>query len=362
MKKIILIFLMIGIHTICQATPWQDYGTCCNEGATTWPSDDDMLMLNDISDTTDNADGTLMQVPWSKVQPRDADLTSIAALSTSSYGRALLTLAEPDNGQLLIGDEVDGTPQWGYITETGDSLTVSNGPGTINLVPHANLEAISDACAGSTSPEMSLYYSLNDGTDETCGSGDKLAGSVTSTCPDYTGANEDTEDCDLTLWSMNNGIKTERAEFTATDGGGGEWDLKYPVIAPSINAGVRFVSATGASYSMADGQAEADNCLLDIYVPDGGEIQTIQLNDSPLCTTGTSKVICIFDQHEHEEVRITPHSSDYIIGPGFITYDQGNYIENDTSSNAGDYICLKGTAAGYWVVWDYVGTWTEQDE
>jgi len=338
---------MIGIHTICQATPWQDYGTCCNEGATTWPSDDDMLMLNDISDTTDDADGTLMQVPWSKVQPRDADLTSIAALSTSSYGRALLTLAEPDNGQLLIGDEVDGTPQWGYITETGDSLTVSNGPGTINLVPHANLEAISDACAGSTSPEMSLYYSLNDGTDETCGSGDKLAGSVTSTCPDYdTGDNEGAEDCDLTLWSMNNGIKTERAEFTATDGGGGEWDLKYPVTAPAGDIGIYVETIT----STTDISASAI-CRKSYFRGDSGAGIDLNLPTSGLCgAAGQGRLYYLVNNDpEGDDFKIEPNVSagnDDIIFEGATCGDGAALI----LASFGDWVILQGTSLGYWAV------------
>ena len=148
MKKLILIliFIMIGIYSVCQATPWQDYDLCCDVG--TAPDDADDFMINDTSDTTADADGTLKRVPWTKVQPRDTDLTSIAALSTSAYGRALLTLAAAAaaNGKIIIGNGTD-TPVMANITETGDALTISNGPGTINFVPHANLETLVDASA-----------------------------------------------------------------------------------------------------------------------------------------------------------------------------------------------------------------------
>ena len=132
---------MIGTYSVCQAKPWQDYDLCCDVG--TAPDDADDFMINDTSDTTDDADGTNKRVPWTKIQPRDSDLTAIAALSTTAYGRALLELAQAANGEILIGNGTD-TPEMALMTETGDALIISVGAGTINFIPHANLEALAD--------------------------------------------------------------------------------------------------------------------------------------------------------------------------------------------------------------------------
>jgi len=158
MKKLILIliFIMIGTYSVCQAKPWQDYDLCCDVG--TAPDDADDFMINDTSDTTDDADGTNKRVPWTKIQPRDSDLTAIAALSTTAYGRALLALAQAANGKILIGNGTD-TPTMALMTETGDALTISVGAGTINFIPHANLEALADGILG-----FNLYF--DDGSDD----------------------------------------------------------------------------------------------------------------------------------------------------------------------------------------------------
>ena len=139
--------MLIGIYSVCQAKPWQDYTLY------TAPADGDHLMLNDISDPTDDADGTLKRLAWLYVQPRDADLTSIAALSTTAYGRALLELAQAANGKILIGNGTD-TPTMALMTETGDALTISVGAGTINFVHHPNIEELTD---GILSYDIILY-------------------------------------------------------------------------------------------------------------------------------------------------------------------------------------------------------------
>jgi len=144
--------MLIGIYSVCQAKPWQDYTLY------TAPADGDHLMLNDISDPTDDADGTLKRLAWLYVQPRDADLTSIAALSTTAYGRALLELAQAANGKILIGNGTD-TPTMALMTETGDALTISVGAGTINFVPHANLEDLTDGI-------LEYNLSLSDGVTD----------------------------------------------------------------------------------------------------------------------------------------------------------------------------------------------------
>jgi len=167
MKKLILIFLMIAAYSVCQAKPWQDYTLY------TAPADGDHLMLNDVSDPTDDADGTLKRLAWLYVQPRDADLTSIAALSTTAYGRALLEMAQAANGEILIGNGTD-TPTMALMTETGDSLTISVGAGTINFVHHANIADLTDGILEyflyfDDGDEDSPHLIFTDETDETFG-------------------------------------------------------------------------------------------------------------------------------------------------------------------------------------------------
>ena len=112
MKKIILILILVAVYSICQAKTWQAYTLY------TTPDDADHLMLNDTDDPTDNAAGTLKRLAWLYVQQRDADLTAVAALTTTAYGRALLEVANLAalriilsvgiaNGNLV---EVNGTP------------------------------------------------------------------------------------------------------------------------------------------------------------------------------------------------------------------------------------------------------------
>lgn len=66
----------------------------------------------------------LGDVDLSGVQPLDADLTAIAALSTTSYGRAILTLADAAALGALIGSQVYGKAQ-PIVTVTGTTHTVS---------------------------------------------------------------------------------------------------------------------------------------------------------------------------------------------------------------------------------------------
>ena len=74
---------MIGIYSVCQAKSWTSY---TNLGAT--PSDSDTLLINDVSDTEDDATGTVKSLAWLYVQSRDSDLTAVAALTTAAYGLA----------------------------------------------------------------------------------------------------------------------------------------------------------------------------------------------------------------------------------------------------------------------------------
>ena len=132
MKKIILIFIMIGIYSLCQAKPWYDYDVY------TSPADGDHFLINDISETgppDNNEAGTLKRLAWLYVQPRDSDLTAIAALTTATYGRALLAVATELAFQQLVNLEI-GVDVQAY---------------------HINLVAIADAETGVVNPGITMY-------------------------------------------------------------------------------------------------------------------------------------------------------------------------------------------------------------
>lgn len=65
-----------------------------DEYGTATPTTGDTMLGIDISDLTDSAAGTVKQFPFTDFQPRDSDLTALAALTTTAFGRALLELAD----------------------------------------------------------------------------------------------------------------------------------------------------------------------------------------------------------------------------------------------------------------------------
>jgi hypothetical protein len=81
-------------------------------------ADGDLIPIVDVSDTTMAASGTNKKITRSELinalalafQPLDSDLTAIAALSTTSFGRALLTLADAaalrSTAGVVIGTDV----------------------------------------------------------------------------------------------------------------------------------------------------------------------------------------------------------------------------------------------------------------
>ena len=97
MKKLLLaiLFLMMSVNLFAKS--WQEYDLLSEA-----PADGDHLMINDVSDTTDDAAGTLKRLAWVYLQNRDSDLTSIAVLTTTAYGRALLELADEGALSALI--------------------------------------------------------------------------------------------------------------------------------------------------------------------------------------------------------------------------------------------------------------------
>jgi len=245
------VFIAISFVFVCYAIAktWQSYGLLAEV-----PADGDHLMINDVSDPTDNAAGTVKRLAWSYVQNRDADLTSIAALSTTAYGRALLESAQPDDGEIIIGDTGNGTPVWANITETGDALTISNGAGTINFVPQANLEAIADAETGVTDPCVS-FYDINAAGQ--AGS-DKLVAKV---CGQWKSGAEAAQIADLEFYAATTtspGAPTLVGRF---DSANDIWDLDYPVTAPSINAGISRITS-GTDLNLQTGYLSVNKALV----------------------------------------------------------------------------------------------------
>ena len=290
------VFIAISFVFVCYAIAktWQSYGLLAEV-----PADGDHLMINDVSDPTDNAAGTVKRLAWSYVQNRDADLTSIAALSTTAYGRALLESAQPDDGEIIIGDTGNGTPVWANITETGDALTISNGAGTINFVPHANLEAVADAETGVTDPMITMYDD-NDGATGTA--------AIYGTSVDGTKA-----------IVMSIGVEEEttgNAAYIELDGINETVDVLKPLTAPSIDAGIKLLSfnvATnmdsvyGSTLNRAkitmSGAANADRALT--------------LPASGLTSSGDSKEFVIINNETDDyDIILTPSTGDTIYKMG----------------------------------------------
>ena len=98
MKKIYMAILLIVLFAgIAIGTKWSDY---VDMGAATL-DDLDTFLVRDVSDTSLAATGTQKEYPYSVMktdlgglfQGIDTDLTNVAALTTTAYGRALLELA-----------------------------------------------------------------------------------------------------------------------------------------------------------------------------------------------------------------------------------------------------------------------------
>ena len=325
------VFIAISFVFVCYAIAktWQSYGLLAEV-----PADGDHLMINDVSDPTDNAAGTVKRLAWSYVQNRDADLTSIAALSTTAYGRALLESAQPDDGEIIIGDTGNGTPVWANITSTGtssesQSITVSNGAGTINLVPHENLEAIVDAETGVSDPSITMYDS-----DSAAGTA-KIYGTSTGAY-----------DIIMSLWVDVAGTP---AEYLQLDGVAETVDVLKPLTAPSIDAGMVSYGSTSTPIDLDT--SYSTNCRMLLVAGTAAGDRTWILPDDEVCgygTGGTVKELIFINNDADSELIIDTGE----VGDVILVYGTGEaeecgagvalYVDYDGA------ITFYGRTDGYW--------------
>lgn len=126
-------------------------------------------------------DLTTLQIKWSNgtvwtgLQPLDADLTAIAALSTTSFGRSHLTLADAAAGRTLWGL---GTAAVKNTGTSGDAVPVLNGAATT--------WAAGAAFGGALTSTVSIGYATGAGGTVTQATSkatgvtlDKICGAVT---------------------------------------------------------------------------------------------------------------------------------------------------------------------------------------
>lgn len=102
------------------------------------PANTDLLALVDVSDTTQAASGSTKKVSYadlvtgllttsaaaSTYQPLDSDLTALAALTTTSFGRSLLELADAAAGRTAL--ELGTAAQVDTGTATGNVPTIDD--------------------------------------------------------------------------------------------------------------------------------------------------------------------------------------------------------------------------------------------
>ena len=108
------------------------------------------------------ADGITQEQADARYQPLDSDLTAIAALATTSFGRALLELADASAGRIALGLGTAATAATGDFQPADADLTAIAALTTTTF--GRGLLALADAAAGRTA--------LGLGTAATAASGD----------------------------------------------------------------------------------------------------------------------------------------------------------------------------------------------
>jgi len=286
MKKLILIFIMIGIYSVCQAKSWTSYTPL---GTT--PSDSDTLLINDVSDTEDDATGTVKSLAWLYVQSRDSDLTAVAALTTAAYGLALLEVATELAFQQLVNLEI-GVDVQAY---------------------HENLEAIADAdTVGSAAPAITTYDNASPYTSSIYGR--SLAG---------------TADLDTIMSiGVSDSDSTTGSPYIELDGVTETVDVLKPLTAPSIDAGMASYVVDSTPWAI-----NASICKAAYFMTSAGSADlyvTLPADGNCNNTSGIGKDFFFYNNDPSDSFRITPPVGTTL------------YISNIGSCGANDDIILAG--------------------
>ena len=353
MKKIILIFIIIGIYSFCQAKPWYDYDVYTN------PADGDHFLINDISETgppDNNAAGTLKRLPWSIVQPRDSDLTSLAAIAFSANMLSFLDAADYAEMKTLLSIPMQAdcsgiTAGLCLDTDTGELYSWDGDSvelvGVLNWQAlHANLTAIADAEAGVISPGITMYDDNGTGT---------------GTAFIYGTTVDDNKDVVMSIGVEEEGSETP-AVYIELDGINERVNALKP-----LNLG-RFVD-----WININDDATID---LDIDYPDICDLTLIvwdsvatlaiefELWNNALCNgiANYGKRFCVLSRTDSITMTIDPDDADKLSFHTFALGDAGDHTSN-TSDALGDGICLVGGAVSATQYWtnepgSVIGTWS----
>jgi len=387
MKKLILIFIMIGIYSLCQAKPWYDYDVYTN------PADGDHFLINDISETgppDNNAEGTLKRLAWLYVQPRDSDLTSLAAIAFSANMLSFLDAADYAEmrslmavlalaggtltGSVVLDDETTDSPYLRFIDETNEyfnmykvdgshiyfstdtgtdrNLSMANiGVGNLNLLIdgtiseggsllsalyqalHANLTAIADAETGVVSPGITMYDDNGTGT---------------GTAFIYGTTVDDNKDVVMSIGVEEEGSETP-AVYIELDGINERVDVLKP-----LNAGID-IAIKSASYNIET--TESDVCRKVYYRYGGSGQDTFTLPALTQCNSisgyGKEFYFLNYDSGEGEDIWIEPAGTDKIWLNG-VSCTAGLGVQCTTDQ--GDRLHIFGSSETNWTVQDYTGT------
>ncbi len=150
-------------------------------------------------------------------QPLDSDLTAIAALSTTSYGRSLLTLANTAALQVAVGGASDTVA--GLVEFATDAETITGTDAARGVTPHGLTAALN-----ARPPSMGLHYKWNGTTTDTYsdpGTGKILYGDdglIAISCTDA-----DSHDLSGYIGGLDTLPGTGRGSVTIRGAGGAVW-------------------------------------------------------------------------------------------------------------------------------------------
>ena len=347
MKKIIIIFLIIGIYSICQAKPWQDY-----TALGTNPAVGDTILVLDVSDTEDDAAGTLKQLAWVYVQPRDSDLTAVAALTTSSYGLALLEKATEallksyiNHSKFGVDDTTQGVQHvYGANTATGGK-TVWYSPGDDDSNEDSwSYQAQDDEwwCGPASNPDLYIFNSsgVRNPSDSPTISGyhntdAENVWSIGAVDADVDTANGDTTSRWKTL--INNSL----VDMISADGKGNSGDGTVPIAKPILPA-----DGIGIPYLVnPSSPVTIDANICKQYFTIAADT-TFNLPAEVECGgsgSGFAKEFCFKSRILNADFTLQTATGDSIQVGAIATCTAGNYYLSGANNTAvGDFVCIFG--------------------